>query len=106
MFEGIKDMGKLLQQANEMKKQMSKVQEELKNLNFTGATEGGKIQVIVNGEIEVKDIIIDEDFLKKVDKNKLQKALKEAISSAIKQSKETAASKLSGIAGGLNLPGL
>jgi nucleoid-associated protein EbfC len=104
MFEGLKDMGKLLKQAGEMKSKMKAIQEELKRVSVTGSAEGGKIEVVLSGELECLDVRIDPSLAGNV--GALQKALVRAFNDASKKSKELAASKLSDISGGLNLPGL
>ncbi len=104
MFEGLKDMGKLLKQAGEMKTKMKAIQEELKRVSVTGSAESGKIEVVLSGELECLDVRIDPSLASNV--GALQKSLVRAFNDASKKSKELAASKLAHISGGLNLPGL
>ncbi len=106
MFEGLKDMGKLLKQAGEMKSKMKKIQDELKKVRVTGAAEGGKIEVVISGELEVLDIKIDPSLLAPGSQQTIQKGLLKAFNDASKKSKELATSKLSDISGGLDIPGL
>lgn len=104
MFEGLKDMGKLLKQAKEMKVKMKKVQDELKKTKVTGSSSG--VEVIMTGELEVLEITIPEEFLNPAQKNRLEKEVKRAINDASKKAKDLASSKLSEVSGGLNIPGL
>ncbi|NDC82900.1 YbaB/EbfC family nucleoid-associated protein [bacterium] len=106
MFEGLKDVGKLMKQAKEMKSQMKKVQDELKQVVVTGAAMGGKIEVTMTGELECTSVLIDSALLDPKQGPLLQKALKEAINGSAKKAKDIATQKLSVISGGLNLPGL
>lgn len=106
MFDGLKDMGKLMKQAKEMKSQMKKVQDELKQVLVTGAAMGGKIEVTMSGELDCTGVTIDAALLDPKQLPMLQKALKEAINAASKKAKDVATQKLSVISGGLNLPGL
>ena len=101
MFEKMKDMGKLMKQAGEMKSKMKKVQEELKSLRVTGAAEGGKVQIVLTGELECVSITVDPSLTGTA----LTKALQKAFNDAAKQSKDLATTKLTEISGGLNLPG-
>ena len=59
MFKGLKDMGSLMKQAKEMKSQMSKVQEGLKKMAFSGTALQGKIEITVNGELDILNVKID-----------------------------------------------
>ena len=97
-------MGKLLKQAKEMQGQMKEVQKELKSLRVTEDAEGGLIKVIITGDMEVEDIIIDPSLLSADNHKKLQNGLKKATSNAIKKAKDLASSKLAKISGGL-IPG-
>jgi DNA-binding YbaB/EbfC family protein len=104
MFDGLKDMGKLLKQAGEMKAKMKKVQEELKRLKVTGTAEDGKIEVTLSGELECLDVIIDPAVASSA--AVLQRGLKKAFNDASRKAKELATSRLGDISGGLDLPGM
>ncbi len=105
MFDGLKDMGKLMKQAKEMKEKMKHVQEKLKKLKVTGKAEGGKIEVVMTGELECISITIDPGLVSANQTVSLQKALLKAVNDAASQAKNLATSELSDISGGLNLPG-
>lgn len=106
MFKGMKDMGKLLKQAQDMKSKMKKVQKELKEHKITIDSQNGHIKIIINGEMEFEDITIDTDYLKNEPPKKIEKNLLSVMNQAIKQSKNLATAKLSDVTGGLNIPGL
>ncbi len=105
MFEGLKDMGKLLKQAKEMKAKMKQVQDELKTIKVSGTFEG-KCEVILTGELELVQLTIDPSLLNPNDGKRLEKGLTKAFNEAVKKAKDAATSKLSTVTGGLNLPGL
>ena len=102
MFDKLKDMGKLMQQAKEMKAQMQKVQKELKTTIIDDEVPGIKIKM--TGELEVTELTIDDNLLS--DKKKLTKSLITVYNKAATKSKELATKQLSAISGGLNLPGM
>ena len=108
MFDKLKDMGNMLKKAKEMKSQMATIQNELKKLSFIGYGLNKKIEVTVNGEMEIIEIKIDPEVINPGKPKDLEKGIKEAVNDAMKKSKSEAASKFSSIAGGLglNLPGM
>ena len=63
MFEGIKDMGKMLKKAKEMKSEMKKVQNELKDLIIEGKKNG--VCVKVSGELECVEVSFENVTLSK-----------------------------------------
>jgi DNA-binding protein YbaB len=90
------DMGKMMKQMKELKK----AQKELKKIKYT--VEKDSVKVTVNGEMKVLDIEIAEN----ANITKLGKAIKDAVNDGIKKVQFESAQKLSGLAGGLNIPGL
>ena len=104
MFEGMKDMGKLLKQAKEMKSKMKQVQDDLKNVKVSGSAYDGRILIVMSGELEVLECKIDPAL--KDDVKELEKGIQRAVNEAAKKAKELATTKLSDISGGLNIPGL
>jgi len=106
MFEGLKDMGKLMKQAKEMKEKMKTVQEDLKRVRVLGKAQGDKIQVSMTGEMEVTEIKIDPSLLTPAEQNNLTNGLINAFNQAAKEAKEIATSRLAELSGGLNIPGL
>ena len=51
-------MGKLVKQAKEMKSKMKNVQDELKDVNVTGRSAAGNVEVILTGELVCTSIKI------------------------------------------------
>ncbi|MFT5171711.1 MAG: DNA-binding YbaB/EbfC family protein [Candidatus Marinamargulisbacteria bacterium] len=106
MFEGIKDMGKLLKQAKDMKSKMKEIQAELKKLVVEGIGLQGKVKVVLTGELECQSVTIDPSLLSVAESKNLSRGLLDAFNEAARKSKELATSKLSAVSSGLNLPGL
>lgn len=105
MFDGLKDMGKLMKQAKDMKSKLKKVQKELKSLEIEH-NHNGKIKVLVNGEMDILDIKFNPAYWEDIEKKRLEKDIKEACNKAITEAKAKASSQLSEVTGGLNLPGM
>lgn len=96
MFEKIKQIQDLKSKANQIKKALTEEMVE-------GSGAWGKVKIIMDGNQEVKNVIIDPELL--ADKEKLESALAEAINDAIKKVQRVMAHKMSQM-GGLNLPGM
>lgn len=105
IFDGLKDMGNLMKQAQEMKGQIKAIHEELKSTEIEGSSRKGLVKVIVTGELEVKDFKFD-DLVKDGAMGQISELAKEAVNDALKKAKEISAKKLSKVTGGLNIPGL
>lgn len=96
MFGKLGDIGGMMKQMKDLKK----AQKELKKI--TAEIEKDGVKVVVNGEMKIVDITFDNVS----DVKKLQKTIKETVNEAINKVQFDSAQALSGIAGGLNLPGL
>lgn len=79
------------------------IQHELKGLQFEGSELGGKVKVIVDGEQKVQAVEIAEELLDPSEKEALQRFLKQAMTSAISKSQQSAAQKMKSVAGDLGL---
>src|SRR5688500_2831589 len=94
MFDKAKKMWELQSKAKAIKK-------ELEEMEFEGVELGGKVKVVVNGEQKVMKVEIDESLLSPVEKEGVEKFLKQAMTSAVTNSQQAAAQKMKAIAGDL-----
>jgi len=97
--------GEMMKQAKMMQKQMEKVQDELKGMQFEASSGGGAVKITVNGEQEVLTVKVNKDIVDPEDIEMLEDMVLVAVNDAIKQSKDEAKNKLAGVTGGLNIPG-
>ena len=96
----------MMKQARMMQKQMEEIQEELRNTVFEASSGGGAVKVKVNGDQEVLEIKISSDVVDPDAMDMLEDMVLVAVNDAIKQAKEESKSKLAGLTGGMNIPGL
>jgi DNA-binding YbaB/EbfC family protein len=96
-------LGNLMKQAQEMQANMQKAQDELAKLEVTGESGGGLVSVVMTGKHEVRRVSIDDTLLAD-DKDMLEDLVAAAINDAVHKVESTTQERLSGLAGGLNLP--
>ena len=100
------NMNQMLKQAQKMQADMTALQEDLEQREFTASSGGGMVEVTVDGKHLIKSIKINPDAVDPEDFEMLEDfvtlAVNEAISNAIKTSEE----EMGAITGGLNMPGL
>jgi DNA-binding YbaB/EbfC family protein len=102
----MKNLGDLQRIAREMQAKMAQVQEELARTTVEGTAGGGAVTIVMTGAQEVKSVKIDPSAVSADDVEMLQDLVLAAIADATRKSKELAASRLGGVTGGLNIPGL
>ncbi len=98
------DMNDMMQQAKAMQEQMQKAQEDMAAKEVHGESGAGLVQVIMNGRHDVKRVTIDQSLMSE-DKEMLEDLLAAAVNDAVKKIEASSQDALSGLAGGLNIPG-
>ena len=99
-------VGKLLKQAQKMQQKMEEAQASLSEeiLEVSGGG-GGAISIKISGMGEFKDLKLDPDFLKE-DPEFVSEAILQAIVDASEQAKKKNDEAMSGLTGGMQMPGL
>jgi len=100
------DMKFLMKQAQVMQKKMEEMKKELSQKEVRVSSGGGMIEIVVNGQQEIKEIKIEPDVIDANEKEMLEDLILAAVNESIRQSKELAAQEMSKLTGGMNVPGL
>ena len=99
----MKDFSDLVNQAKKMQEKMKETQEMLKKIEVEGVSGGGSVKVVMNGDGELKKIIIS-DAAQKEQKEILEDLIVSAHSDCKSKLKEKTAEEISKVAGGVGLP--
>lgn len=100
----MRDIMKILQQAQEMQGRMAKIQEELQAMTLTGTSGGGMVTVDVNGQGIVKRVKIDPSVVNPSDTEMLEDLVTVAAADAQRKAQERQQEHMSALTGGMNLP--
>jgi nucleoid-associated protein EbfC len=100
----MRDIMKILQQAQEMQGRMAKMQEELQAMTLTGTAGGGMVSVEVNGQGLVKRVKIDPSVINPSDTEMLEDLVAVAAADAQRKAQERQQEQMGAITGGMNLP--
>ena len=102
----MKDMGKMMKQAQQLQSKMLKLQEEMADKTVETTSGGGMVKVVANGRQQVLSIQIEKEVVDPDDVEMLQDLVLAAINDALIKSQEMATEEMSKLTGGLNIPGL
>lgn len=94
-----------LKQFKELRSQAKEMQNVLAQETVYADSAGGKVQIVMDGNQSVNGVTIDPEFLAPQKKGDLERAVKDAINSAVKKSQMTMAKKAKEM-GKLDVPGL
>ncbi len=96
----------MLKQAQKMQEQMSKIQEELNNQEFSGSAGGGAVNVVMLGNKSVKSVKINPEIMDLQDIEMLQDLIIAAFNQAIEMAETESNKRISSVTGNLSIPGL
>ena len=98
------NMNNMIRQAQKMQQDMMKAQEELESKTYEAAAGGGAVSAAVSGKRELLSVTIDPEAVDPEDVEMLQDLIVAAVNEALRRAGEDAASQMSRLTGGLNLP--
>jgi DNA-binding YbaB/EbfC family protein len=102
----MKDMGKLLKQAQQMQARIAEVQAELAEKTVEASAGGGMVKVVMNGKHEIIDVTIDPEVVDPQDVEMLEDLVAAAVTEAANRVEEMMREGMSSITGGMGLPGM
>jgi DNA-binding YbaB/EbfC family protein len=100
------NMQNMLKQVQKMQQDMMAAQEALKNEEVEASAGGGMVTVKISGDLVVKSVTIDPGAVDPDDVELLQDMVLAATNEALRSAQELAATRMGGVAGGLDLGGL
>ncbi|MEA1940512.1 MAG: YbaB/EbfC family nucleoid-associated protein [Candidatus Caldatribacteriota bacterium] len=100
------DMKFLMKQAQQMQRKMEEAKKDLAEKEIKVSSGGGMIEIVVDGQQEIKEIKIEPDVIDVNEKEMLEDLILAAVNEALRQSKELAAQEMGKLTGGANIPGL
>ncbi len=96
----------MMKQAKIMQKKLKEMQEEIKVMEFEASAGGGAVKARVNGDQDIIEIKINKEMIGPDDLEMLEDMIMVAINDAIKQSKAEAKTRMGGLTGGMDIPGM
>jgi len=99
-------LGNIMKQAQQMQEKMQKAQEELANLEVTGSAGGGMVTLVMTCRHDVKKVTIDPELFNEDDREMVEDLVAAAVNDAVKKVEQTSSEKMSGLTGGMNIPGM
>ncbi len=100
----MKNLGKMMQQVQQMQERMQLMQEELAQTNVMGTAGGGMVSVTLSGKGEMKGVEIDDSLLKPEEKEILEDLIMAAHNDAKARMEDLVAQKMKEATGGMELP--
>ena len=103
---GAQNMNAMIRQAQKMQDEITTLQEDIENREFSATSGGGAVSVVVTGKKTIKSLTINKEVVDPEDVEMLQDLVISAINEAVNQVERTTETEMSKITGGVSLPGL
>ncbi len=101
----MKGLGNMMKQAQEMQANMKKAQDELAEMQVTGQSGGGMVEITMSCRHDVKRVKIDPELVGD-DIEVLEDLVTAAMNDALQKVESTSQQKMGSLTAGLNIPGL
>jgi len=99
----IPNIQQMMKQAQEMQERL---QRQMADLKVEGNAGGGMVKVVVNGAKQIQSLKLDPEVVSKEDVEMLQDMIVAAVNDAQRKVDDEMGQKMSGMMGGLKIPGL
>ncbi len=106
MGGGAQNMNQMIKQAQRMQDQITELQEDIEEREFSATAGGGAVEVTVTGKKTIKALSIKPEVVDPEDIDMLQDLIISAINEAVNNVEATTEEEMSKITGGVSLPGL
>jgi DNA-binding YbaB/EbfC family protein len=100
----MKNLSQMMKQAQAMQTKMADMQTELEEMEVTGSSGGGMVQVTLTGKGVMRRLKIDPSLVAPDDTEVLEDLIVAAHNDAKTKAEAAAAEKMAELTGGLNLP--
>lgn len=97
------DIKNMMKQAQQMQ---DRLQKQMGDMKVEGAAGGGMVTVVISGHKQMLSIKIDPEAVSKEDVEMLQDLVLAAINDAHRKVDEALSQQMSGLMGGMKIPGL
>ena len=106
MGGGPQNMNAMLKQAQKMQDDITALQKELEERDFSASVGGGAVEITITGKRTVKSLTIKPEVVDTEDVEMLQDLIMSAFNEAINTFEEISEAEMNKITGGVSVPGL
>ncbi|MFO7839981.1 MAG: YbaB/EbfC family nucleoid-associated protein [Desulfosalsimonadaceae bacterium] len=102
----MKNMGKMMKQAQQLQNKMEKLQEEMADKTIEASAGGGMVKAVANGRQQIVSISIEKEVVDPEDVEMLQDLIVAAVNDALSRSQQMVSEEMNKLTGGMNIPGM
>ncbi len=100
------NMNQMVRKAQKMQEDITRVQDELEQKEFTKQVVGGVLELVMTGDKKLKSVTLKPEVVDKDDIEMLQDLIISGVNEAIQEIEDYSAEEMEKVTGGVSLPGL
>ena len=100
------NMNQMVRKAQKMQEDITRVQDELEQKEFTKQVGGGALELVMTGYKKLKSVTLKPEVVDKDDIEMLQDLIISGVNEAIQEIEDYSAEEMEKVTGGVSLPGL
>lgn len=100
------NMNQMVRKAQKMQEDITRVQDELEQKEFTKQVGGGALELVMTGDKKLKSVTLKPDVVDKDDIEMLQDLIISGVNEIIQEIEDYSAVEMEKVTGGVSLPGL
>lgn len=100
------NMNQMVRKAQKMQEDITRVQDELEQKEFTKQVGGGVLELVMKGDKKLKSVTLKPEVVDKDDIEMLQDLIISGVNEAIQEIEDYSAEEMEKVTGGVSLPGL
>ena len=106
MFENLKNIGAMMQQAQQMQARMAEAKNRIAEIRVEGSAGGEMVRVTATGDMRITAVHIESALIESQDREMLEELVTAATNQALQKAREQSTAAMADVAGGMNIPGL
>ena len=106
MLKGLGNITSMMKQASEMQGRIAEVKEQVAGLRVEGIAGGEMVKVKTTGDLKIVSVTIEPSLIESGDCEMIEELVTAATNQALQKAKDAAASAMSEVTTGMNIPGL
>lgn len=103
---GNANMNQMVRKAQKMQEDITRVQEELEQREFTKQVGGGALELVMTGDKKLKSVTLKPEVVDKDDIEMLQDLIISGVNEITQEIDDIGAAEMEKVTGGVSLPGL
>ncbi|MCD7891228.1 MAG: YbaB/EbfC family nucleoid-associated protein [Ruminococcus sp.] len=103
---GNQNMNSMIKQAQKMQDQITELQNDIEERDFSASVGGGAVEVVLTGKKTIKSLTLKPEVVDPEDIEILQDLIISAVNETVNNIESTTEDEMNKITGGVSLPGL